>query len=86
MSNLNDSSPTTSSSKPKVVLAFSGGLDTSFCILYLKNQGYDVISVTVDTGGFSDEELGQLNSRSNELGAIEHYTLDGKTKVYEVNR
>ena len=83
MSNLNDSKPSASTSKPKVVLAFSGGLDTSFCILYLKNQGYDVISVTVDTGGFSEEELGKLNSRSQELGAIQHHTLDGKTKVYE---
>ena len=69
--------------KPKVVLAFSGGLDTSFCIVYLKNQGYDVVSVTVDTGGFSDEELAQLNDRSQSLGAIEHYTLDGKERVFE---
>ena len=35
------------------VLAFSGGLDTSFCVLYLKEQGYDVATVTVNTGGFS---------------------------------
>ena len=68
--------------KPKVVLAFSGGLDTSFCILYLKNQGYDVISVTVDTGGFSQGELSKLDGRSKELGAIQHITLDGKTRVF----
>ena len=39
----------------KVVLAYSGGLDTSFCILYLTHLGYDVVSVSVDTGGFSQE-------------------------------
>ena len=40
----------------KVVLAFSGGLDTSFCVPYLKEQGYEVHTVMVNTGGFSEAE------------------------------
>ena len=45
----------------KVVLGFSGGLDTSFCVKYLgEDQGYEVHSIIVNTGGFSDEELKQV--------------------------
>jgi argininosuccinate synthase len=65
------------------VLAFSGGLDTSFCVVYLQEQGYDVITVTVDTGGFSAEEIADIEARSQELGAIRHYTIDGKQKLYD---
>jgi len=46
------------------VLAFSGGLDTSFCVFYLKEQGYDVATVTVNTGGFSPEELARIEAAS----------------------
>ena len=60
----------------KVVLAFSGGLDTSFCVPWLIDEGYDVITVFVDTGGVSDEELDYIETRSAELGAIEHRTLN----------
>ena len=55
--------PTDSQGTPMTqlaVLAFSGGLDTSFCVLYLKEQGYDVATVTVNTGGFSPEELARI--------------------------
>lgn len=49
--------------KKKVVLAFSGGLDTSFCCIYLsKDRDLEVHSVIVNTGGFSEEELKQLSS------------------------
>ena len=41
----------------KIVLAFSGGLDTSFCVPYLKDQGYEVVTVAVNSGGFSKAEL-----------------------------
>jgi argininosuccinate synthase len=68
----------------KVVLAFSGGLDTSFCAVYLAQElGYEVISVTVDTGGFSDEELKRIEERARELGVSAHYTVDGKAFVYD---
>ena len=49
--------------KKKVVLAFSGGLDTSFCCIYLaQDRGLEVHSVIVNTGGFSDEELQEISN------------------------
>jgi argininosuccinate synthase len=65
-----------------VVLAFSGGLDTSFCVLHLREQGYRVITVTVDTGGFSPAELAAIAARSADLGAAKHFTVDGKPELY----
>ncbi len=67
----------------RVVLAFSGGLDTSFCVVYLKEQGYEVITVAVDTGGFSHEQLRQIEQRALSLGAIEHFSIDAREKIYE---
>ena len=53
----------------KVVLAFSGGLDTSYCATYLSNElGYDVHAVTVNTGGFSAQERAKLEQRAIDLG------------------
>ncbi|OGE26421.1 argininosuccinate synthase [Candidatus Daviesbacteria bacterium RIFCSPHIGHO2_02_FULL_39_12] len=66
-----------------VVLAFSGGLDTSFCVIYLKEQGYQVVTVTVDTGGFSDQESSQIAKNARLLGAIGHYFADGKQQLYD---
>jgi argininosuccinate synthase len=71
------------SQKPKVVLAFSGGLDTSFCVKYLaEDQGYDVYSVLVDTGGFSDEELKTIEANAYALGVKEHTTVVKTTEYY----
>jgi len=67
----------------KVVLAFSGGLDTSFCVLYLKDQGYDVITAVVNTGGFSEEKLKEIEEKSKKLGSIKHYTVDATEVIYE---
>ena len=53
----------------KVVLAFSGGLDTSFCVPYLKEQGYEVHTVMVNTGGFSEAEEKAIEERALTLGA-----------------
>src|SRR3989338_8931544 len=69
--------------KQKVVLAFSGGLDTSFCTLYLKEKGFDVITATIDTGGLSDEELNAIKARSKELGAIKHICVGAKKEIFD---
>lgn len=67
----------------KIILAFSGGLDTTFSVPYLKDKGYDVITVTVDTGGFSPGELSEIAVKSKKLGAIKHYAVDGKKKFFD---
>jgi argininosuccinate synthase len=70
--------------RPRCVLAFSGGLDTSLCVVYLREAlGYDVITVTVDTGGFSAQELARIESRALETGAIEHLTVDATEELYQ---
>lgn len=69
--------------KKHVVLAFSGGLDTSFCVIHLREQGYEVTTVTVDTGGFSPEELKRIEGISAKLGAKAHHTLDGRAELFD---
>ncbi len=65
-----------------VVLAFSGGLDTSFCVPYLKEQGYDVVTLFVSTGGVSPEEVGSIERRAMELGAREHVVEDAADELW----
>ena len=68
----------------KIVLAYSGGLDTSYCIPYLREQkGFEVVTVTVDTSGFDAAELAEIEERSSALGAIEHHTIDARQEVFE---
>lgn len=69
--------------KGHVALAFSGGLDTSFCVLYLREQGYGVTTITVDTGGFSHEELARIEQMSSRLGARAHRTLDARKELFD---
>ena len=67
----------------KVVLAFSGGLDTSFCVPYLKNEkNFEVHTVMVNTGGFSEEEAKTIEKRALELGAASHTTVDATETYY----
>ena len=66
----------------KFALAYSGGLDTSFCIPYLREQGFSVFTVTADTGGFSESELASIGARAKELGAIEHRVVDLRESLY----
>ncbi len=70
--------------KKKVVLAFSGGLDTSFAVKYLSEDcGYEVYTAIANTGGFSAEELKEIERRALALGAREHATLDITNEYYE---
>ncbi len=70
--------------KKKVVLAFSGGLDTSFCCIYLtKDRGLEVHSVIVNTGGFSEEELKQIEQRAYALGVTSHAVVDETMNYYD---
>ena len=70
--------------KKKILLAFSGGLDTSYCVKYLSDDlGYDVHTLTVDTGGFSDDEIKKIEQRAKELGVASHKTVDVTHEYYE---
>lgn len=67
----------------KAVLAYSGGLDTSYCLVNLtKDQGMEVHTVIVNTGGFSEEELKEIETRAYELGSSKHVTIDITDKYY----
>lgn len=69
--------------KKKVVLAYSGGLDTSYCVKYLtKELGLEVYTALADTGGFSPDELKAVEKRAYELGAVKHVTLDIADNYY----
>ncbi len=69
--------------KSKVVLAFSGGLDTSFCIPYLKRErGLEVHTVMVNTGGFSLEEEKKIEDRAIALGAASHRCVNAVNEYY----
>ncbi len=68
----------------KVVLAYSGGLDTTFCALHLtKDLGYEVHAVIVNTGGFSKEELAAVEARANTLGVASFHILEVLDTYYE---
>ncbi len=70
--------------KKKVVLAFSGGLDTSYCVKYLSEDcGYEVYTAIANTGGFNAEELKNIEERALALGAVQHATLDITQEYYE---
>lgn len=70
--------------KKKLVLAFSGGLDTSFCVKYLtEEKGFEVCTAIANTGGFSADELLRIEERAYRLGAKEHVTLDITGEYYE---
>ena len=69
--------------KEKVVLAYSGGLDTSFCVKYLaEEKGLDIYSAIANTGGFSEVELSDIETKAYELGVQQHATLDVTENYY----
>jgi len=65
-----------------IVLAFSGGLDTSFCVPYLAERGWNVHTVFADTGGVDAEERGFIEARAAELGVASHRTVDGGPAIW----
>lgn len=70
--------------KKKVVLAFSGGLDTSYCAIYLtKDLGYEVHTLTVNTGGFSPAELAEIEKRALGLGVASHKAVEETQNYYD---
>ena len=70
--------------KKKVVLAFSGGLDTSYCVKYLSEEcGYEVYTAIANTGGFNEQELKSIEERALALGAKAHAPLDVPQEYYE---
>jgi argininosuccinate synthase len=70
--------------KKKVVLAFSGGLDTSYCVKYLSEEkGYEVHTITVNTGGFDKAEIQSIEDRAKSLGVASHKTVDETKNYYD---
>ncbi|MBJ6980980.1 argininosuccinate synthase [Luteimonas sp. MC1572] len=66
-----------------IVLAFSGGLDTSFCVPWLKEQGWNVHTVFADTGGVDADERAFIEKRAAELGVASHVTIDGGPAIWD---
>lgn len=70
--------------KKKVVVAFSGGLDTSFTVMYLaKEKGYEVYAACANTGGFSEEQLKKNEENALRLGAVKYVTIDVTKEYYD---
>ena len=69
--------------KKKVVVAFSGGLDTSYTVMRLAQEGYEVYAACANTGGFSDEQLKKNEENAYRLGAVQYVTLDVTQEYYE---
>jgi argininosuccinate synthase len=77
-------SPSPGAGGGSVVLGFSGGLDTTFCVKYLhEEKGYDVHSVIVNTGGFSNDELKKIEAHAYKLGVKSHTTVDAVKGYYD---
>jgi argininosuccinate synthase len=66
-----------------LVLAFSGGLDTSFCVPHLADQGWAVHTVYVDTGGSTDAERAAIAAQARAVGAVSHQAIDARQAVFD---
>ena len=67
----------------KLVLAYSGGLDTSYCVKHLSQQGYEVHAVSVNTGGFDADEIDVLSKKAMALGATSYQSIDAVETFYK---
>lgn len=68
--------------KPTVALAFSGGLDTSYCVPRLAEQGFAVHTVYVNTGGSSADDLAAIAKQARAVGAVDHHEVDARSEVF----
>ncbi len=69
----------------RVALAFSGGLDTSYCVAWLREAGYAVYTVAVQTGGFDAAELARIEARARALGAVKHQVIDARAELFDTS-
>src|SRR3546814_7640632 len=76
-------SPIPTPGSTDIVLAFSGGLDTSFCVPWLQERGWAVHTVFADTGGVDAEERAAIEARAAELGVASHVTIDGGPAIWD---
>jgi len=68
----------------RIVLAYSGGLDTTYCVAWLtREKGAEVTTVTVDTGGMDTAEIDRINTRALSAGAVEHHRINARQKVWD---
>lgn len=68
----------------KVVIGFSGGLDTSYCVKYFKDElNYEVHSIIVNTGGFQSDELKEIEKHAQALGVASHTSIDATKSYYD---
>jgi argininosuccinate synthase len=68
--------------KRKIVLAFSGGLDTSYALVSLREQGWEVLTANIDTGGLHSGEGESVKARAVELGSAGHFIVDARDELY----
>jgi argininosuccinate synthase len=71
------------SARAPLALAFSGGLDTSYCVPRLAEDGWAVHTVYVDTGGSTPEERAAIRRQADRVGAVEHHEVDAREQVYQ---
>lgn len=67
----------------KLVIAYSGGLDTSYCAVNLSKQGYQVYAVSVNTGGFTSEEIKKIEKNAYKMGVKSYLNIDAVTTFYD---
>lgn len=67
-----------------VVLAFSGGLDTTYCAVWLRTQGWNVHAVTVNTGGFDSDELAAIEQSAARAGVSDYTLIDGRRELFDL--